>query len=116
MARGQGTSEREDVQKKGCVIMPESSDYPDKEPEQFILDAGGFRVAEQILDAFPDVPLPDDFGPYHFERWIGRGGMGQVFLANDSVADRRVAIKFLLHTWAEPDLRRQFAREIRTLA
>ena len=32
---------------------------------------------------------------YEILRAIGKGGMGEVFLAQDTVLDRKVAIKFL---------------------
>jgi serine/threonine-protein kinase len=81
-----------------------------------ILDCDVFDLADRILDAFPD-PIPvDDFGPYRISRPIGKGGMGEVFLAEDQATGRSVAIKFLRNLYSEPELRRHFTREIHTLA
>ena len=56
-------------------------------------------------------------GPYRIERELGRGGMGQVYLANDSRLERRVAIKTLPEDLrANADLLARFQREARLLA
>ncbi len=89
---------------------------PEERQRKVSWNANGFDLANTILDAFPEPVLPEDFGPYHIEQRLGRGGMGEVFLARDRVAERHVAIKFLLYPWAEPDLRRRFTQEIKALA
>src|SRR6185503_5134840 len=52
----------------------------------------------------------------HFEliRELARGGMGQVFLARDTMLGRKVAIKFLLHD--DPDFVQRFLVEARATA
>lgn len=56
-------------------------------------------------------------GPFTIEREIGRGGMGEVYLALDTRLDRRVAIKALpAHLAQDPDRLARFQREAKLLA
>lgn len=82
-----------------------------------ILETDLFELAGLALDAYPD-PVPfENFGPYQISKEpIGRGGMGDVFLAYDHILERQVAIKFLRTFWCEPDLRARFDQEIKILA
>jgi Tol biopolymer transport system component/serine/threonine protein kinase len=54
---------------------------------------------------------------YQILHQIGAGGMGDVYLAEDTTLDRRVALKFLpLEVADSPDRRDRFAREAKALA
>jgi eukaryotic-like serine/threonine-protein kinase len=62
-------------------------------------------------------PLPKGIGRYKILRLIGRGGMGEVYLATDTALGRRVAIKMLpgpLQTDAK--MRSRFLNEARAVA
>lgn len=66
-------------------------------------------------------PTPPLIGPgtqlaarYRLRSLIGRGGVGQVWQADDTRLDRRVAVKTLTHD-VDEDVQR-FEREVRTLA
>ncbi len=64
------------------------------------------------------LPLQDALaGEYSFERELGRGGMGVVYLARDVQLDRPVAIKMLPAALAaRDDVKSRFLREARTAA
>jgi serine/threonine protein kinase len=60
---------------------------------------------------------PDQVGPYRLQWLIGRGGMGEVYNAFDTVHDRYVALKLLNpDTSADPAQRDRFKRESHVVA
>ena len=81
-----------------------------------ILDCDLFALTGRVLDVYPEATPFDAFGPYRLLEPIGRGGAGEVFLAEDQNSGRRVAIKFLRNVWFDPDRHRLFSREIQMLA
>ena len=57
------------------------------------------------------------FGHYHILEILGRGGMGEVFLARDQLLDRKVALKFLsLSAEQAPSVRQRFPLEAKAAA
>ncbi len=65
------------------------------------------------------IPLLKDtmVGHYRIVEKIGAGGMGEVYLAQDTELDRKVALKFLpLHLCQDEDCRARFKREAQAAA
>src|ERR671937_636442 len=59
---------------------------------------------------------PTHISRYEIKSRIGRGGMGDLYLASDPNTNRLVAIKLLNATLDSTELRERFAREARALA
>jgi predicted ATPase/serine/threonine protein kinase len=82
-------------------------------------DAGDFITAPITSDAWPPAdgdlpPLTGTVGAYDIERRVGRGGMGEVYLAHDSRLGRKVALKLLRpDLTGHPDVTRRFEQEAR---
>lgn len=68
-------------------------------------------------DASPLVPpsLPAAVGPYRVRALLGEGGMGTVYLAEQSQPRREVALKVIRADLASPRLMRRFEREAEVL-
>ena len=78
--------------------------------------AGAGPTAAFVNDANSDV-LPTTIGGYKVLATIGRGAMGQVYLAEDDRLDRRVAIKVMHPSRAsDPASCQRFIRESRATA
>ena len=69
----------------------------------------------------PNKPILKDLtgriGKYEILRPLGKGAMGQVYLAHDTVLDRDVALKVMVAQIADdPELKSRFEREARAVA
>ena len=70
-------------------------------PALDMLSAGITGEPERLEPRFGDGTL---IGPYRILTLIGRGGMGEVYRANDTRLDRDAALKFLLAITAVPGM------------
>ncbi|MEQ1603335.1 MAG: protein kinase [Pyrinomonadaceae bacterium] len=87
--------------------------FEESTPESFIDGSAGSLAAEMLL---PDAGGTDlsgtTVGHYLVESKIGTGGMGVVYLAQDTRLDRKVAIKFLNKEFSNDDAKlRRFVQE-----
>ena len=80
-----------------------------------LIDKPAFEAAANLLAAdLPALASGRTIGAYKITRQIGRGGMGEVYLAQDSRLGRRVALKMLpAHFTSDEDRLRRFQQEAR---
>ncbi len=101
-----------------------SGDHPSEpaESNSNLDDGESFQVEDLPtqsgrIDTFQphqDATKPSHFGRYEIKKRIGAGGMGEVYLAYDTVLKRLVALKLLYGN--NPVLVRRFLQEARTQA
>lgn len=85
------------------------------EEEGSFIDSPAYEVAAELLTEDEGRSLVGEFvGPYKIVSLLGRGGMGEVYLAEDKRLGRRVAVKLLpIEFTRDVDRLRRFEREAR---
>ncbi len=76
-------------------------------------------AAQAFLESLEEFPAPGlHCGPYRLEHLLGRGGVGEVFLAKraDGQVEQHVAIKLLCRSVPGASLRSRFLRERQIMA
>lgn len=81
------------------------------------LEVPAFEAAAGFLADQPESLVGLAVGPYKIGRLLGAGGMGEVYLAEDTKLDRKVAIKFLpAYLEADELSKRRLIREAKSAA
>lgn len=115
-------------------IFHEALETPVERRDAFVVEAsaGDARLESEVrsllafhahADSFletPDLNLSlegQQLGPYHVVREVGHGGMGVVYLAEDTRLGRSVALKAIPHAWTDDaDRRERLRHEARAAA
>src|SRR5205085_7575198 len=85
------------------------------EADSFLAAPAMQVVARAIASEQDDVIAGGAVGPYQIIRLLGRGGMGEVYLAQDTRLGRRVALKLLpAYFTRDAERLRRFQQEART--
>ncbi len=85
------------------------------EKDGSFIDAPAYEVAATMLTNGDELSPGQKFGHYEVLSTLGKGGMGEVYLAEDSRLGRQVALKFLSTSFMnDPDRLRRFEQEARS--
>jgi len=75
------------------------------------------RHEDDRTQSYSPIPKGTVISGYRIIQVIGVGGMGEVYLAEDTELDRKVALKFLAsHLYRDEDCRKRFKREAQAAA
>src|SRR5437867_893722 len=81
------------------------------------VDAPAYQAAAEMLADGIDLKPGKNIAHYRIVRLIGEGGMGQVYLAEDTKLHRRVSLKFLSKNFTQDRERlRRFEQEARAIS
>ncbi|PWT90114.1 MAG: hypothetical protein C5B54_07755 [Acidobacteria bacterium] len=82
------------------------------------IETPAIQLASELpIDHPPRLSPNQSVGPYKILSLLGIGGMGEVYLAQDSRVGRKVAIKLLpTHLSSDSGMRRRFEREARAVS
>jgi serine/threonine protein kinase/Tfp pilus assembly protein PilF len=88
------------------------------ESEHSFIEESVFDISMEVLSGGLDESLAgSSIGHYKIIRLLGKGGMGEVYLADDTVLERPVALKFITHNFVGGEwAREQLMKEARAVA
>ncbi|MCM3869633.1 MAG: serine/threonine protein kinase [Pyrinomonadaceae bacterium] len=122
-AVGLETDERADFMARARISHPELAGAVESliaahEGPDSPIDSPAFEAAaEMIVDSQPALLAGQVVGHYQITALLGKGGMGEVYLANDAKLDRKVALKLLPSEFTDHKERlRRFIQEAKAVS
>ena len=117
------TAEREAYLREACggdtTLLSEVRSLLDagKDAGRFISEPVAGNFVSDFADHIKALAPGNSIGHYQIEKAIGSGGMGEVYLATDTVLGRRVALKTLPPSFAsDPSFLKRFRNEAQAAA
>lgn len=92
---GERTSFLEDLRESDPLIFAEVKSLVDAHEMTNLIDQPVFELAEDLLGTQAESLVGETLAHYEIVSPLGRGGMGEVYLALDSKLDRKIALKLL---------------------
>ena len=87
------------------------------EEDNNFIDEPAYQVAADLLASSQELEVGQTIGHYEILSTLGRGGMGEVYLAQDTSLRRQVALKLLPSQFTmNPDRVRRFEQEARAVS
>lgn len=104
-----------------CVGDPElqsevESLVLEAELQEKFIEEPAITLALRVMSNEPGRLVGQTIGHYKILKLLGTGGMGEVYLAEDSTLERHVAVKFLSHGFDDEWAKAQLKREARAVA
>lgn len=116
-----GTRERVQYLSDQCVGDPAlqsevESLVAEAELQEKFIEEPAINLALRVISSRPGLLVGETIGHYKILKLLGSGGMGEVYLADDSTLERHVALKFLSGEFDDVWAKAQLKREARAIA
>src|SRR5580704_16632185 len=94
-----------------------TTDREGREEQQRRANPSSKRAGETVPQSAGMITLPAQFGPYRVKKMLGGGGMGAVYLVENTKLEREEALKIPhFEPGSDPEVKKRFLIEARAAA